>query len=80
MVREYTTEEEISKLNFDYPTQGIFEWAFEDEEAPSRHGGVAYRDKIICGCCGSVFEISECIYIKVLNWINISDVIAGDEI
>lgn len=22
-------------------------------------GGIAYRDEIICGCCGSVFKISE---------------------
>lgn len=22
-------------------------------------GGIAYRDKIICGCCGGIFDISE---------------------
>ena len=80
MAHEYTNIEEISKLDFPYPMQVIFEWAFEDEEAPSRHGGVAYRDKIVCGCCGGVFEIPECTYIKPLNWIDISDCITGDEI
>ena len=52
-------------------------------------GGIAYGDRIICGCCGSVFEISE-IYddvpeSEILNpiipfgeWMNIEDAICGD--
>ena len=52
-------------------------------------GGIAYRDEIICGCCGSVFKISE-IYevapdtleedsIVVVNgWKGLSDKICGE--
>ena len=51
-------------------------------------GGIAYQDEIICGCCGSVFKISE-IYesapngldndpiIVVHGWKGISDKICG---
>ena len=51
-------------------------------------GGIAYRDGIICGCCGSVFKISD-IYevapdtleedpIVVYDWIDINQYICGD--
>ena len=52
-------------------------------------GGIAYRDEIICGCCGINFDISE-IYesapdtldndpIVVVNgWKNLSDKICGE--
>lgn len=35
---------------FPVPTQVQF-WDYK--------GGIAYRDEIICGCCGGVFNISE---------------------
>ena len=40
---------------FQVPTQVKF-W-----DAPSGHyiGGIAYRDEIICGCCGGIFDITE---------------------
>lgn len=52
-------------------------------------GGIAYREEIICGCCGDVFKISE-IYevapdtldndpIVVVNgWKGLSDKICGE--
>lgn len=52
-------------------------------------GGIAYRDKIICGCCGGIFDIS-IIYevapdtleddpiIVYDNWVDISQDICGD--
>lgn len=52
-------------------------------------GGIAYRDEIICGCCGGIFRISE-IYesapdtlkedpIVVYDWVDISSKIrVGD--
>ena len=51
--------------------------------------GIAFRDVIICGCCGGTIEISE-LYdiaeeielgedpIKVLNWIDINAEIKGE--
>ena len=53
-------------------------------------GGIAYRDEIICGCCGSVFKISE-IYKVALDtldndpiivyngWVGLSSEICGDD-
>ena len=40
---------------FEIPTQVKF-W---DDHSGHYIGGSAYRDEIICGCCGTVFRISE---------------------
>ena len=69
---------------FDKPTQVIF-WDYDEEKWIA---GIAYGSIIICGCCGSVFEIEDvntCAPdeivnpIKTLSWVNISGEIAGDE-
>lgn len=71
---------------FEVPTQVKF-WDYFDEHYI---GGIAYRDEIICGCCGSVLEISE-IYeaapngldndpiIVVHGWKDFSDKICGKD-
>ena len=42
-------------------------------------GGIMVNDEwIICGCCGSVFEVGEVEIIETLSWVNISDEILGD--
>jgi hypothetical protein len=53
-------------------------------------GGIAYHDFIICGCCGAIMPIEDIIEeanefgvhfddaIKELEWIDISDEIAGE--
>lgn len=41
--------------HFPVPTQVQF-WDYNNERYK---GGVAYRNEIICGCCGGVFNISE---------------------
>ena len=70
---------------FEVPTQVKF-WEYFDEHYFS---GIAYRDEIICGCCGSIFSISK-IYefapdtlkedpIVVYDWVDISSKIrVGD--
>ena len=40
---------------FDVPTQVQF-WDYKKRRYK---GGIAYRDEIICGCCGGIFDISE---------------------
>ena len=40
---------------FDKPTQVSF---YESADR-SWHGGIAYRDEVICGCCGNVLKIKE---------------------
>lgn len=75
----------MKKYNyFEVPTQVKF-W---DVDGDHYTGGIAYRNEIICGCCGSVFKISE-IYesapdtleegpiIVVHGWKGISDKICG---
>lgn len=72
---------------FEVPTQVKF-W-----DAPSGGhyiGGIAYRDEIICGCCGGIFDISE-IYesapdtleedpiVIYDDWVDISSEIRGDD-
>lgn len=53
------------------------------------HGGIAYQDYIICGCCGMVLPIQEVIddgvarglhwddVIVELEWLDISEAIQG---
>lgn len=52
-------------------------------------GGIAYRDEIICGCCGGIFRISDVYEVApntleedpiVINdsWVDISNEICGD--
>ena len=52
---------------FNMPTQAKFLEPFVN--CPVYVGGIAYEDKIICGCCGSVFEIEE-VYdeCQVIGW------------
>ena len=40
---------------FDFPTQV----RFYDVDGDKWIGGIAYKDKIICGCCGGLFSIEE---------------------
>ena len=56
----------MCKKYFDSPTQVMF-W---DEDNHMFNYGIAYRNEIICGCCGGVFEVEE-----ILN----SEVPAGQE-
>ena len=68
---------------FEVPTQVKF-W---DVDGDHYIGGIAYRNDVICGCCGGIFDISE-IYesapdtledpIVVYDWVNISSEICGD--
>lgn len=65
---------------FEKPTQVMF-WPDGEKKWI---GGIGYRNKIICGCCGSVFEVSELLRdnpngIIQLPWIDISEEICGDE-
>ena len=72
---------------YDIPTQVKF-FDFDSEE-PYWIGGIAFQDVIICGCCGTIIEISD-LYddaeetglgedpIKILRWIDISDEIKGE--
>lgn len=71
--------------HFEVPTQVKF-W---DVDGGHYYGGIAYRDEIICGCCGGIFDISE-IYevapntledpIVVYDWVDISSkILVGDD-
>lgn len=60
---------------FDKPTQVKF---FEPNEGEWCYG-IAYKNEIICACCGSVFEIEEVSIIKPLTWVGFGDWIKEDE-
>ena len=59
---------------FEIPTQVKF-YDPSDEEICY---GIGIDDKIICGCCGGTFEVSEVENIEILPWIDISDAICGE--
>ena len=46
-------------LYFEHPTQVKFIDMDRGSEEPHWLGGIAYKDEIICGCCGGVFDIKE---------------------
>ena len=77
----------MKKYNyFEVPTQVKF-WEYFDERY---FGGIAYRNEIICGCCGTIFSISK-IYefapdtleedpiVVYDTWVNLSSEICGDD-
>ena len=77
----------IMKYNyFEVPTQV----KFRDVDGDHYIGGIAYRNEIICGCCGGIFDITE-IYelapdtleedpiVIYDNWVDISNEICGEE-
>ena len=60
---------------------------FKDNEAKQIHGGILLDDgSIVCGCCGGLISSDEIgldkghtIITKYDNWINLDDVIIGDD-
>lgn len=60
------------KTYFERPVQVVF----RDPNQWSKNlylGGIAYRDEIICGCCGSVFEIQDLVDIYTCNGAEVID-------
>ena len=57
----------MEKSYFDRPTQVMF----ADPDNPGNWlSGIAYRDEIICGCCGGVFEIYDVIKMACESGVN----------
>ena len=80
----------MEKSYFDRPTQVVF----ADPDNPGAGEwlvGIAYRDEIICGCCGGVFSIDDviematedgihCAIYEYPEWNDIADEIVGGEL
>ena len=78
----------MCKTYFDRPTQVVF----ADPDNPGDWlVGIAYRDEIICGCCGGVFNIDDviematedgvhCAIYEYPEWNDIADEIVGGEL
>ena len=78
----------MGKSYFDKPTQVVF----ADPDNPGDWlTGIAYRDEIICGCCGGVFNIDDviematedgihCAIYEYPEWNDIADEIVGGEL
>ena len=76
------------KYYFETPAQVVF----HDPDNPgSWLSGIAYRDVIICGCCGGVFEIADVVDCakedaiknaihKYYDWTDLADEITGGEL
>lgn len=74
------------KNYFDIPTQVKF-WDYDGDHYI---GGIGYRDEIICGCCGGIFDINEIYKFAPIDlcegpivvyddWVDISNEICGEE-
>ena len=67
------------KTYYERPTQ--VRWL--DTENKCWIGGIAYRDEIICGCCGSILELDEFKEGEVVEldkwWVNIEEEIRGED-
>lgn len=63
---------------------------FWDVDGGHYTAGIAYKDEIICGCCGGVFEIEEVVadamsdgvepIIPYDYWVDLVSEIAGDDL
>ena len=45
-------------------------------------GGIAYKNELVCGCCGGVYELDEFEEGEVVelgNWVNIEEEIRGED-
>ena len=75
---------------FHCPTQVVFfdVDGTDDMEHPQYIAGIAYRDEIICGCCGGIFQIKD-VWEDAIDagvqpifvfedWMDISEDITGD--
>lgn len=75
---------------FEKPTQVVF----MDPNSACNHvkwrGGIAYEDKIICGCCGNILDIAilvdmafefdyDTIY-EYHEWLNIEEAVIGGDL
>ena len=75
---------------FPTPKQVVFfdNEGTEDMDNPQYIPGIAYRDEIICGCCGGIFPIEEVWAVGLANhvqpihvyedWMSLNEVINGD--
>lgn len=52
---------------------------FTDSEGTLNGGLLVDHQRVICGCCGSVFLATEVKIVRHLSWVNISSAIGGDE-
>ena len=78
----------MKRTYFNNPTQVMF----ADPENPGEWlCGIAYRDVIICSCCGGIFHINEviemahedsvnCAIHVYPEWVDITDEIVGGEL
>ena len=78
----------MEKSYFDRPAQVVF----ADPDNPGEWlVGIAYRDQLICACCGGTFDIDEvielaheddvkCAIHEYCEWNDISDEIVGGEL
>lgn len=74
----------MKKMFYETPTQV----AFFDVDNNQYIGGIAYKDEIICGCCGGIVPIEEVyeyapddiVPIRDYSeWVDINEAICGDE-
>ena len=69
---------DIKRDFYAIPTQ--VRWGeMQDNGEIDEYFGIAYQDKVICGCCGAMIDLNEdYIYIfEEFDWIDISDAIEG---
>ena len=60
---------------YEKPTQVIF---IPEGECPCV--GIAYRDEVICLCCGGIFDLNECLIAYEYEWISLyEECVGGDK-
>ena len=74
----YSEEKDMPKRYYPRPKQ--IRWL--DTDNKRWIGGIAYKDEIICGCCGSILKLDEFKEGEVVEfdkwWVNIEEEIRGE--
>lgn len=62
----------MENSNFDKPTQVLF---YDEENFGEKRAGIAFENRVICACCGYVFNLDEVEIIKTLKWVDFTEYI-----
>ena len=79
----YKVRKEVIDMSkhFDAPTQVVF--TFDNGTNRERCAGIAYRNEIICGCCGGTFDLedesNEIEIKKELPWVSLTGEISPEK-
>ena len=60
------------------PTQVVFTTMEDEPNGRERLSGIAFKDFVICGCCGGLFDLDRVKIEEELSWVNLLEEICPE--